>query len=79
MEKIGLGPKELMKDNPGLIYARLTGFGQAGPYADMAGHDINYVAISGLSICCSALYIGELMCVFSVVIDAGHVIELLKV
>lgn len=48
MEKIGLGPKELMKDNPGLIYARLTGFGQAGPYADMAGHDINYVAISGL-------------------------------
>lgn len=51
MEKIGLGPKELMKDNPGLIYARLTGFGQAGPYADMAGHDINYVAISGLSIC----------------------------
>lgn len=63
MEKIGLGPKELMKDNPGLIYARLTGFGQAGPYADMAGHDINYVAISGLFICCTALYISEFMCI----------------
>ncbi|XP_066940541.1 alpha-methylacyl-CoA racemase isoform X3 [Macrobrachium rosenbergii] len=48
MEKIGLGPVELMKENPKLIYARLTGFGQTGPYANMAGHDINYVAISGL-------------------------------
>ncbi|XP_045625274.1 alpha-methylacyl-CoA racemase isoform X1 [Procambarus clarkii] len=48
MEKMGLGPKELMKDNPKLIYARLTGFGQSGPYADMAGHDINYLALSGL-------------------------------
>ncbi|XP_045625276.1 alpha-methylacyl-CoA racemase isoform X2 [Procambarus clarkii] len=47
MEKMGLGPKELMKDNPKLIYARLTGFGQSGPYADMAGHDINYLALSG--------------------------------
>lgn len=48
MEKIGLGPEELMAENPKLIYARLTGFGQSGPYADMAGHDINYVALSGL-------------------------------
>ncbi|XP_068236519.1 alpha-methylacyl-CoA racemase isoform X2 [Palaemon carinicauda] len=48
MEKIGLGPADLMKENPKLIYARLTGFGQTGPYAEMAGHDINYVAISGL-------------------------------
>ncbi|KAG7164980.1 Alpha-methylacyl-CoA racemase-like [Homarus americanus] len=48
MEKIGLGPKELKEDNSRLIYARLTGFGQSGPYADMAGHDINFVAISGL-------------------------------
>ncbi|CAL4123124.1 unnamed protein product [Meganyctiphanes norvegica] len=48
MEKMGLGPKELMAENPKLIYARLTGFGQSGPYADMAGHDINYVALSGL-------------------------------
>nr|XP_053643019.1 alpha-methylacyl-CoA racemase-like isoform X6 [Cherax quadricarinatus] len=48
MEKMGLGPEELMKTNPRLIYARLTGFGQSGPSADMAGHDINYVALSGL-------------------------------
>lgn len=48
MEKLGLGPETLFKDNPGLIYARLTGFGQSGPCADMAGHDINYVALSGL-------------------------------
>lgn len=48
MEKLGLGPNELMKENPRLIYARLTGFGQSGPFADMAGHDINYLALSGL-------------------------------
>lgn len=47
MEKLGLGPKVLCNDNPGLIYARLTGFGQSGPYKDMAGHDINYIATSG--------------------------------
>ena len=47
MEKFGLGPKVLCSDNPGLIYARLTGFGQSGPYKDMAGHDINYLATSG--------------------------------
>lgn len=50
MEKLGLGPETLLKDNPGLIYARLTGFGQSGPCADMAGHDINYVALSGMYI-----------------------------
>lgn len=48
MEKLNLGPKELMKTNKKLIYARLTGFGQTGPYASMAGHDVNYVALSGL-------------------------------
>ena len=47
MEKLGLGPDELCKDNPGLIYARLTGFGQYGPMSKAAGHDINYLAISG--------------------------------
>ena len=47
MEKLGLGPSALLKDNPRLIYARLTGFGQYGPMADRAGHDINYLAISG--------------------------------
>ena len=48
MEKLGLGPSVLMKDNPRLIYARLTGFGQSGYYSDRAGHDINYLAISGI-------------------------------
>jgi alpha-methylacyl-CoA racemase len=47
MEKLGLGPDEAMDLNPRLIYARLTGWGQKGPYASMAGHDINYIALSG--------------------------------
>ena len=47
MERLGLGPESLTQDNPRLVYARLTGFGQAGPYKDMAGHDINYLALSG--------------------------------
>ncbi|KAI9358074.1 CoA-transferase family III domain-containing protein [Pilaira anomala] len=45
MEKLGLGPDVLLKKNPGLIYARLSGFGQDG--SKSAGHDINYLAISG--------------------------------
>ena len=49
MERLGLGPKTLMKENPRLIYARLTGYGQTGPTADWAGHDINYLAMSGTS------------------------------
>ncbi|XP_007432517.1 alpha-methylacyl-CoA racemase [Python bivittatus] len=48
MEKLGLGPDILLQDNPRLIYARLTGFGQSGKYASLAGHDINYLAISGV-------------------------------
>ncbi|XP_074094060.1 alpha-methylacyl-CoA racemase isoform X2 [Cotesia typhae] len=48
MEKLKLGPSDLMKTNKKLIYARLTGFGQEGPYARMAGHDINFLALSGL-------------------------------
>lgn len=48
MEKLNLGPNQLMKDNSKLIYARLTGFGQSGLYAQRAGHDLNYVGISGL-------------------------------
>lgn len=47
MEKLGLGPEDLLKENPRLIYARLTGYGQSGSYAKAAGHDINYVAMSG--------------------------------
>ncbi|KAJ3653746.1 hypothetical protein Zmor_012983 [Zophobas morio] len=48
MEKLGLGPDILLKDNPKLIYARMTGYGQTGPFAKSAGHDINYLALSGL-------------------------------
>lgn len=47
MERMGLGPEEALALNPKLIYARLTGWGQKGPYANMAGHDINYIALSG--------------------------------
>ncbi len=47
MEKLGLGPDDAFELNPRLIYARLTGWGQRGPYASMAGHDINYIALSG--------------------------------
>jgi alpha-methylacyl-CoA racemase len=46
-ERLGLGPKELLSENPRLVYARLTGYGQTGPRALQAGHDINYVAQSG--------------------------------
>lgn len=49
MEKFGLGPDILLhQENSRLIYARLTGFGQNGPLAFRAGHDINYLAISGI-------------------------------
>jgi len=47
METLGLGPDEALKINPGLVYARLTGWGQEGPYASMAGHDIDYIGLSG--------------------------------
>ena len=48
MEKLGVGPDELLAVNPNLIYGRMTGWGQTGPYAPVAGHDINYVALSGI-------------------------------
>lgn len=51
MEKLGLGPDELMAENPRLIYARLNGYGSNGPYSQKAGHDINYLAISGWCKC----------------------------
>jgi alpha-methylacyl-CoA racemase len=47
MEKLGLGPTECMAANPRLVYGRMTGWGQEGPLATMAGHDANYAAISG--------------------------------
>jgi alpha-methylacyl-CoA racemase len=47
MEKLGLGPDTLLADNPKLVYGRMTGWGQHGPNAHTAGHDINYIALSG--------------------------------
>lgn len=46
-ERLGLGPDECLGRNPGLVYARLTGYGQTGTLAQAAGHDINYLAMSG--------------------------------
>jgi alpha-methylacyl-CoA racemase len=48
MERLGLGPAQVLSRNPSLVYARLTGYGQSGPLAHTAGHDINYLAISGV-------------------------------
>jgi alpha-methylacyl-CoA racemase len=54
MERLGLGPDSCLARNPRLVYGRMTGWGQDGPIANTAGHDINYIALSG------ALYsIGE--------------------
>ncbi|WP_221280543.1 CaiB/BaiF CoA transferase family protein [Prescottella equi] len=47
MEKLGLGPDVCLQDNPGLVYGRMTGWGQEGPLAREAGHDVNYLALSG--------------------------------
>lgn len=47
MERLGLGPQELIGLNERLIYARMTGWGQDGPLAGSAGHDVNYLAMSG--------------------------------
>ena len=47
MERLGLGPDVCLERNPGLVYARMTGWGQEGPLASAAGHDINYIALAG--------------------------------
>jgi alpha-methylacyl-CoA racemase len=47
-ERLGLGPDECRRRNPGLVYARITGWGQTGPRAHQAGHDINYLGLTGL-------------------------------
>lgn len=47
MERLGLGPKECAARNPRLVYGRMTGWGQTGPMAQAAGHDNNYIALSG--------------------------------
>ena len=47
MERLGLGPAALLAENPRLVYGRMTGWGQHGPLAQTAGHDLNYIALSG--------------------------------
>lgn len=47
MERLGLGPDTCLAKNPRLVYGRMTGWGQTGPLAQAAGHDINYIALSG--------------------------------
>jgi alpha-methylacyl-CoA racemase len=48
MDRLGLGPGDCTARNPRLVYGRMTGWGQDGPYAMTAGHDINYLAVSGI-------------------------------
>ena len=46
-ERLGIGPDACLARNPKLVYGRMTGWGQDGPYAQAAGHDINYIALAG--------------------------------
>ena len=48
MERLGLGPADCAAHNPRLVYGRMTGWGQSGPLAQTAGHDLNYVALTGM-------------------------------
>ena len=48
MERLGLGPEAFAESNPRLVYARMTGFGQEGPLASRAGHDLTYIALAGV-------------------------------
>src|SRR5262249_5260503 len=48
MERLGLGPADCAKRNPRLVYGRMTGWGQDGPLSLVAGHDLNYLALSGI-------------------------------
>lgn len=47
MERLGLGPQDCHAENPALVYGRMTGWGQTGPLSQQAGHDLNYIAMSG--------------------------------
>ena len=46
-ERLGVGPEDVWKRNPKLVYGRMTGYGQDGPLSQLAGHDINYISVSG--------------------------------
>ena len=47
MERLGIGPDECLARNPKLVFGRMTGWGQSGPYSQAAGHDINYISLAG--------------------------------
>ena len=47
MERLGIGPAECLQRNPRLVFGRMTGWGQTGPYSQAAGHDINYISLAG--------------------------------
>ncbi|MBX2800204.1 MAG: CoA transferase [Myxococcales bacterium] len=49
MERLGVGPEPCLQRNPALVYGRITGWGQTGPYAQAAGHDLNYIALAGVA------------------------------
>jgi alpha-methylacyl-CoA racemase len=53
MERLGLGPEACLERNPRLVFGRMTGWGQEGPLALTAGHDIDYIALSGALSCCA--------------------------
>jgi alpha-methylacyl-CoA racemase len=54
MERLGIGPEECLRRNPRLVYGRMTGWGQDGPWAKEVGHDINYIALAGALHCIGA-------------------------
>ncbi|MBK7720914.1 MAG: CoA transferase [Austwickia sp.] len=47
-ERLGVGPRDCLERNPALVYARMTGWGQDGPWAQRAGHDLNYISVTGV-------------------------------
>ena len=58
MDRLGIGYDVLKAENPALIYCAITGYGQTGPYRDRAGHDINYLALSGVASHCGRMNSG---------------------
>ena len=48
MERLGYGPETVLEINPAIVYARMTGWGQTGPLSSLAGHDLNYISLSGV-------------------------------
>jgi alpha-methylacyl-CoA racemase len=60
MERMGLGPEPCLSRNPRLVYGRVTGWGRSGPLAQSAGHDINYIALTGALYACGTAESGPI-------------------